>query len=76
MYPSMKQLTLKYLERGSIFGLRALKSQQMKMDEGYQVTENVPEPARLTIIAETNDVLVYSFDIKNFVYLTEDLKVA
>lgn len=64
------------LERGTLFGFRTAKMYLMDMKSAFDAVEHSLQPARLSIIAETHKVVAYHFDIKNFKYLPEEVKVA
>lgn len=66
---------VKFLERGSIYGLKTLQKYALiKTDEGFVLDKDFMKHASLSIIAETSKVVVYTFNISNFKYLTEDIK--
>lgn len=67
---------VKFLERGSIFGLKTLKKYAFKKtDKGFKVNNTYTKHAKLSIVAETSKVIIYTFNINNFKYLTEDIQV-
>ena len=47
----------------------------MSVSNNLKAVEVKPEPAKLSIIAETSKVVLYHFSMKNFKYLPEDIKV-
>jgi hypothetical protein len=68
---------IKYLERGSVFGLRSLKRYTLeRTKDGFKTNDSYQKYAQLSIFAETAQVVVYSFSSDNFKYLTEDIKVS
>ena len=67
---------VKYLERGSVFGLRSLKKYTLEeTDEGWKPNSSYSQHANLSVLAETARVVVYSFDRDNFKFLTEEIQV-
>lgn len=67
---------MSYLERGSIFGFRSAKVFTMQVKDNMTAEQLTVEPARLSILCETSRAVLYHFDMKNFKYLPEEVKVA
>lgn len=48
----------------------------MQTTNNLNIVDTKIEPAKLTILAETSNVVIYFFHMRNFKYLPEEIKVA
>lgn len=72
---SAQQVFVAFLERGSIFGFRSAKAFTMQVKDNLTAEQLTVEPAKLSILCETSRAVLYHFDMKNFKYLPEEVKV-